>query len=206
MQLDETARRVIDQFLQARLHSAQASLEGARQIEDGVLSVDATRSFMNVADLLRRWHDLEQSSPPTREHRGKLLMQYLQGNSQFVLDRRKKLPLLLGDELAQTRLITDLWKEFFFTIKLIPVRISQRGDRLALRFDYKRLPPAYHQAFSHKNSTSWLLSNLTLQNLTAWLWQQELLQAGIRPSAITTQPQRFSLNFTVVTQLTLPLE
>ncbi len=206
MQLDETARRVIDQFLQARLHSAQASLEGARQIEDGVLSVDATRSFMNVADLLRRWHDLEQMPTPTREHRGKLLMQYLQGSSQFVLNRQKKLPLLLGDELAQTRLITDLWKEFFFTIKLIPVRISQRGDRLALRFDYKRLPPAYHQAFSLKNSTSWLLSNLTLQNLTAWLWQQELLQAGIRPSAIATQPQRFSLNFTVITQLTLPLE
>lgn len=206
MQLDDTSRRVIDQFLQARLQSAQAALEASRQLDDGTLSAQATESFMLVASLLRRWHDLGLTEVRGREHRGVLLLDYFTSSSQFTLRRSKKLPLLLGDELRQTTLVRDLWDEFFFTIRLIPLKIEQRGDRLIFRFDYRRLPTSYHQIFSRRNPTSWLLQSLTLESLNAWIRYQELVQVGIQPTSSANQPHRFSLSFRIVTQLALPLE
>lgn len=203
MQLDEYSRRVIDQFLQARLLGAQAALEATATLHDSVLPAKTTQNFLFIADILRRWHALDHPISPPREHRGRLLTQYFTSN-QFELRRSKRLPLLSGDEDLQTQLIMELWKEFLFTMKPIPVRINQRGDKLTIRFDYKKLPANYLQVFSRRRPTDWLMSHLTLQNLTAWLWYQEFLNAGIKASASSSQPHSFSLSFQVVTQLSLP--
>lgn len=200
----DSIQHIIHQYLIAGLQSREQALRAARsQSADSFIAV--ADDFINFSQLTKRW--LKGPARPNgnqdHRHHGHRLLQTLAQNG-FQLNRRHRLPSLLGDEPAQSQLIIELVRIGRLTSPKPEVRFRRRYQRLFLNLEGLHYPSSIRPILSSLNPAEYLLRHLSEPSLTAFIVRRDLQQAGVKIYIHPGKNQSLQLRLSCLEQLRLP--
>jgi hypothetical protein len=200
---NNTARRVLGNYLSAQLQSGLVAMEAALSVQDGELVHQAAQKYLTLAEIAKDFYmdaKLSSSKDHRASHNWGQLLPYLKDYPQVVCKRRHRPARVMGQELVQRGVIHDILQAHPSGSGL-RLDFRQRGEVLILRCDAGR--PISQRLIIAGQSNPLLAAarEPSINAIKGYLLSRRCAAANIRLRVVG---HKLYLHFQVARQLRIP--